>query len=211
MTGVFIVFEGGDHSGKSTQSALLAESLLAQGWDVVHTRQPGGTRTGRAIRHILLDPATGDLADRAEALLYAADKAHHLHEVVRPALRRGAIVVCDRYVDSMLAYQGAGRSLDVDEVEQVARWATSNLRADLTVVLDVDPSHAVHRIEEKDRLEGAGEDFHERVRQGFLRLAERDPQRYFVTEGMGDLGETAAIILNRVTEFLSQRADTLEP
>lgn len=209
MTGTFIVFEGGDYSGKSTQSALLAEALREAGFDVVHTRQPGGTEAGRQIRHILLDPATGDLDPRAEALLYAADKAHHLYAVVEPALARGAVVVCDRYVDSMLAYQGAGRVLDVDEVELVARWATRGLLPDLTVVLDVDPSEAVHRISEKDRLEGAGEDFHERVRQGYRVLVARDPERYFVTPGMRDKARTAGIIRDRVLRLLSDRADRM--
>lgn len=211
MTGLFVVFEGGDGSGKTTQSRLLAQWLRAEGYEVVETRQPGGTAAGRRIRELLLDPATGHLDPRAEALLYAADKAHHLDEVVWPALRRGAIVVCDRYVDSMLAYQGAGRVLELVEVEQIARWATSDLRPDLTVVLDVAPSRAVTRIVEKDRLEGAGDDFHERVRQGFLDLAARDPQRYFVTPGLVGKQDTARLIRERVAPLLSGLGVRLEP
>ncbi|WP_036922405.1 dTMP kinase [Propionicicella superfundia] len=210
MTGVFVVFEGGDHSGKSTHTALLAASVRAAGYEVVQTREPGGTAAGERIRDILLDPATGDLDARAEALLYAADKAHHLTAVVMPALARGAVVVCDRYVDSMIAYQGAGRVLDVEDVERVARWATRDVRPDLTVLLDVDPRRAVHRIADKDRLEGEGVEFHERVRQGFLALAAGDPERYLVTPGMEELDATAALVHDRVMRILSRRAATLD-
>ncbi|QGF23907.1 dTMP kinase [Raineyella fluvialis] len=178
--GLFIVFEGGDGVGKTTQGALLARHLTDLGHEVVMTREPGDTAAGAVIRRLLLDPATGDLDPRAEALLYAADKAQHLAEVVRPALARGAMVVCDRYLDSMLAYQGAGRVLDMGEVTAIAHWATAGLRADLTVLLDLDPGEAVGRIADKDRLEGAGDDFHRRVREQFLGLAEADPDRYLV-------------------------------
>lgn len=211
MTGLFIALEGGDGSGKSTQARLLVDWLRGQGHDVVETRQPGGTEVGRQIRRILLDPATGHVDARAEALLYAADKAHHVAEVVRPALQRGAVVVSDRYVDSMLAYQGAGRVLDLSEVEEIARWATADLRPDLTIVLDVSPSRAVTRIVAKDRLERAGNDFHERVRQGFLDLAARDPQRYFVTPGLQGKEQTALLIRDRVLAKLSGPGVRLGP
>ena len=139
--GVFVVFEGGDGVGKSTQVELLCTALApTRPGGRPHLRAGGHRVLGAKIRRLVLDPATGDLAPRAEALLYAADKAQHLYAVVRPALARGAVVVCDRYVDSMLAYQGAGRVLAVAEVEQVARWATEDLRPDLTVLLDVDPA-----------------------------------------------------------------------
>jgi dTMP kinase len=209
VTGAFIVLEGGDHSGKTTHSRLLAERLAADGFDVVHTRQPGGTDTGLAIRKILLDPRTGDLDARAEALLYAADKAHHVHEVIGPAMARGAVVVCDRYVDSTLAYQGAGRVLDSGDVEWIARWATRGLRPDLTVLLDVAPDAAVHRKTDKDRLEDAGIEFHLRVRQEFLTLAERDPKRYLVLGGMRDLDATAEAIHTRARAILSELGVTL--
>ncbi len=211
VTGLFIALEGGDGSGKSTQARLLVDWLRGQGHDVVETRQPGGTEVGRQIRRILLDPATGHVDARAEALLYAADKAHHVAEVVRPALQRGAVVVSDRYVDSMLAYQGAGRVLDLSEVEEIARWATADLRPDLTIVLDVSPSRAVTRIVAKDRLERAGNDFHERVRQGFLDLAARDPQRYFVTPGLQGKEQTALLIRDRVLAKLSGPGVRLGP
>src|SRR5512132_700749 len=172
--GVFIVFEGGDGVGKTTQVDLLCGWLTNAGHEVVRTFEPGDTAVGAMIRRIVLDPATGEMSPRAEALLYAADKAQHLFSVVRPALERGAVVVCDRYVDSMLAYQGAGRVLEPAEVEHIAHWATEGLRPDLTVVLDAELSLTVHAKTEKDRLESAGEVFHERTRQFFLELARRD-------------------------------------
>ena len=152
MRGKFIVFEGGDGVGKSTQAALLVAWLTGRGIPHLQTRQPGGTELGGRLRSLVLDPASGDVAPRAEALIYAADKAQHVMEVVEPALREGLVVVSDRYVDSMVAYQGAGRHLEMGEVEQLASWATSGLRPDLTILLDTHPTEAVHRILEKDRL-----------------------------------------------------------
>ncbi|MDN6798306.1 MAG: dTMP kinase, partial [Propionibacterium sp.] len=175
--GWFVVFEGGDGVGKSTQVELLADALADAGVSHLVTREPGGTPLGDNIRELLLDPASGDVAPRAEALLYAADKAQHLHEVVVPALAAGKVVVCDRYLDSMLAYQGAGRVLELREVADIADWATRGLRPDLTVLLDLDPDEAVGMKEHKDRLEQAGVEFHRRVRQGFLDLANADPER----------------------------------
>ena len=201
--GVFIVFEGGDSVGKSTQVELLCRRLAALGHEVVSTFEPGDTEAGALIRHIVLDPATGDLAPRAEALLYAADKAHHLYAVVRPALARGAVVVCDRYVDSMLAYQGAGRVLELAEVELIARWATEDLRPDLTVLLDVEPGHAVGAKADKDRLEDAGDVFHQRVREYFLGLAARDPEHYLVLDARGTREGIAAAIAARVSHLLA--------
>lgn len=204
--GLFIVFEGGDGVGKTTQQALLAEKLRAGGHEVVLTREPGDSRAGAVIRQLLLDPATGDLDPRAEALLYAADKAQHLAEVVRPALERGAMVVCDRYIDSMLAYQGAGRVLDPDEVAALAAWATRGLRPDLTVLLDLDPALAVGQMVEKDRLEGAGEDFHRRVRRGFLQLAEADPERYLVLRARDEMEANAARVFAEVSARITAGA-----
>ena len=178
--GLFVALEGGEGTGKSTQARLLAGHLERAGLDVVVTREPGGTPVGVAIRSIVLDPATGALAPRAEALLYAADRAHHVATVVRPALARGATVITDRYLDSSLAYQGAGRTLDRDEVEWVSGWATEGLIPDLTVVLDVEPEVGLRRAGRPDRLEAEPLDFHRRVRQGFLELAARAPQRYVV-------------------------------
>lgn len=207
--GLFVVFEGGDGVGKSTQSRLLADWLSAAGHEVVLTFEPGDTAAGAKMRAIVLDPATGDLAPWAEALLYAADKAHHLYAVVEPALRRGAVVISDRYVDSMLAYQGAGRVLDLEQVEQVARWATGDRRPDLTVLLDLDPAHGVAGIVEKDRLEGAGDEFHRRVRQYFLALAARDPDHYLILPARDDVAAIAAAVRSRVVSILSGRTGTV--
>ncbi len=198
MTGVFVVFEGGDGVGKSTQVQSLASFLADSGIDHVVTRQPGGTYLGAKLRTLILDHGHGDVAPRAEALMYAADKAQHLHEVVAPALERGAVVVSDRYVDSMIAYQGAGRSLASEEVALVARWATEDVRPDLTVLLDADPSEALSRISVKDRLEGAGLEFHSRARRHLLHLAEQDPDRYLVLEAGRPREELAQTISSRV-------------
>ncbi|WP_432484405.1 dTMP kinase [Kineococcus esterisolvens] len=208
-TGLFVALEGGDGTGKSTQSRLLAQWLRELGHEVVTTREPGGTATGAALREVLL-AHRGDGAElhpRAEALLFAADRAQHVAEVVRPALHRGAVVVTDRYVDSSLAYQGAGRDLPAREVEQLSAWATGDLLPDLTVVLDVDPAtaaqrrgHDPHRAGE-DRLEAESRAFHARVREQFLRLAARDPGRYLVVNAAAD----PASVHERVREALAER------
>ena len=201
--GAFIVFEGGDGVGKTTQVNLLCSSLANAGHEVVKTFEPGDTTVGAMIRQIVLDPATGDMSPRAEALLYAADKAQHVFAVVRPALQRGAVVVCDRYVDSMLAYQGAGRVLQLADLERVASWATEDLRPDLTVVLDAELSDGVHAKSTKDRLESAGDGFHERTRQFFLELARREPERYLVLNARASREEIAAQVAARVTPLLT--------
>jgi dTMP kinase len=179
--GFFVAFEGGEGAGKSTQVRLLAESLAAQGLEVVTTREPGGTPSGAAIRSLLLDPAT-HLSPRAEALLYAADRAHHVATVIRPALDRGAVVISDRYVDSSLAYQGAGRTLDRADVAYLSTWATQGLVPDFTVLLDLDPEVGLARAGDPDRLEAEPLDFHRRVRAGFLDLALAEPSRYVVVD-----------------------------
>jgi dTMP kinase len=180
VRGLFVVFEGGDSVGKSTQTALLAAALEAAAVPHLVTFEPGATWLGQHLRSLVLDPGSGAISPRAEALLYIADKAQHVHEVVGPALAEGKVVVSDRYVDSVIAYQGAGRELVGEEVERVARWATGGLRPDLTVLLDADPEVAVARIEAKDRLEGAGLELHRRARAAFLELADRDPDHYLV-------------------------------
>jgi dTMP kinase len=204
--GAFVVFEGGDGVGKTTQVDRLCTWLADEGHEVLRTFEPGDTTVGAMIRRIVLDSATGEMAPRTEALLYAADKAQHIYSVVMPALQRGAVVVCDRYVDSMLAYQGAGRVLELAEIEWIARWATEDLRPDLTVVLDAELSLTVNAKAQKDRLESAGEVFHERTRQFFLWLARRDPDHYLVLDARASRDEIAAQVAARVAQLLGSRA-----
>lgn len=199
--GVFVVLEGGDGAGKSTQQRLLADWLAESGAEVVLTREPGGTPLGEQIRALLLH---GDhVAPRAEALLFAADRAHHVETVVRPALERGAVVVQDRYLDSSVAYQGAGRDLASDDVRRLSLWATHDLRPDLTVLLDVPPQvGAERRGGVHDRLEREGADFHERVRRGFLDLAEAEAHRYLVVDASLPADEIAGIVRERVAPLV---------
>lgn len=212
-SGVFCCFEGGDGAGKSTQSLRLREALVARGFDVLLTFEPGDTAVGREIRRIVLDPATGDLDDRTEVLLYAADKAEHVETVVRPALDAGRVVITDRYVDSMLAYQGAGRGLGLAALDPIARWATADLRPHLTVVLDVPPGDGLGRLEGRDRIEGAGADFHERARTGFLDLAAADPDHYLVVDARRPVDEIAGRVLVALEPYLGQarRAASSDP
>ncbi len=202
-TGCFLAFEGGEGAGKSTQALLLGEWLTGQGYDVVQTHEPGGTEVGQKVRGIVLDPATGKISHRTEALLYAADKAEHVDAVVRPALDRGAVVITDRYVDSALAYQGAGRGLDTS-LEQVLRWATADLRPHLTVLLDVPPAQGLSRFEGRDRIEAEGVEFHQKVREMFLSLAQAE--HYLLVDGRAPIEEIAESIQDAVTPYLSQAA-----
>jgi dTMP kinase len=202
--GVFVCFEGGEGAGKSTQTRELEAWLRTEGYRVRLTFEPGDTVVGRRVREIVLDPATGDLADRTETLLYAADKAEHVDSVVLPALERGEVVITDRYVDSSLAYQGAGRALDVAEVERVQRWATRDLRPHLTVVLDLAPEHGLGRFAERDRIEGESVEFHERVRKAFLQMAAADPDHYLVVDAHRPVDDIAAEVRARVEPLLAQ-------
>jgi dTMP kinase len=203
-TGVFVCFEGGEGAGKSTQSRALATSLEERGFHTLLTFEPGDTPVGKEVRRIVLDPATGELSDRTEVLLYAADKAEHVDTVVLPALTRGEVVITDRYVDSTLAYQGAGRTLAAAEVEQVARWATHDLRPHLTVVLDVDPEHGFGRFAERDRIEGESPEFHQRVRAAFVEMAAADPDHYLVVDAGRSAADIADEVLARVEPLLGQ-------
>lgn len=203
-TGCFVALEGGEGAGKSTQARLLRDHLLTDGYDVLLTFEPGDTAVGQQLRRIVLDPATGDISHRTEALLYAADKAEHVDRVIAPALSRGAVVVTDRYVDSTLAYQGAGRDLVGREVERVARWATGDLRPHLTVLLDLPPQQGLTRFEERDRIEGESLEFHERVREMFLQLAGESPEHYLVLDGRRPVTEVTGEILTRLRPLLGQ-------
>jgi dTMP kinase len=203
--GLFIALEGGEGAGKSTQAALLVEWLKEQGQQVLLTREPGATDLGKTLRQIVLDPATGEISHRAEALLYAADKADHVDSVIKPALQAGAVVITDRYVDSALAYQGSGRDLDSSDVERVNRWATDDLRPNLTILLDLPPKSGLSRFEERDRIEAQSADFHQRVRTAFLELAAAEPQHYLVVDATGDRQQIAVQIQSRLAPLLPGR------
>ncbi|WP_326792500.1 dTMP kinase [Streptomyces sp. NBC_00841] len=202
-TGFFLALEGGDGAGKSTQVEALAEWIRAKGHEVVVTREPGATPVGKRLRSILLDVSSAGLSNRAEALLYAADRAEHIDSVVRPALERGAIVISDRYIDSSVAYQGAGRDLSPTEIARISRWATSGLVPHLTVLLDVDPETARERFTEApDRLESEPPEFHARVRSGFLTLAAADPTRYLVVDAGQEPESITTVVRHRLDQLL---------
>lgn len=201
MIGLFIAFEGGDGAGKSTQVELLADRLGQLGYVPILTRQPGGTALGQALRQLVLhgDP----MSPRAEALLFAADKAQHVDELIRPALLAGEIVITDRYTDSSVAYQGAGRDLGAEEVHRVQMWAVHDLVPDLTIIVDITAEEgrrrrgAVH-----DRMESEHDEFHEAVRGHFHALAAADPTRYLIVDGVAEPAEIAAEIWQRVEPML---------
>ncbi|SED25991.1 dTMP kinase [Streptomyces sp. 2131.1] len=201
--GFFIALEGGDGAGKSTQVDALAEWIRAKGHEVVVTREPGATPIGKRLRSILLDVSSAGLSNRAEALLYAADRAEHVDSVVRPALERGAVVISDRYIDSSVAYQGAGRDLAPTEIARISRWATSGLVPHLTVLLDVPPETARERFTEApDRLESEPPEFHARVRSGFLTLAAADPTRYLVVDAGQEPEAVTTVVRHRLDQVL---------
>ncbi len=210
-TGAFVALEGGEGAGKSTQARRLADWLRADGYDVLLTHEPGDTEVGKKLRGIVLDPATGRISHRTEALLYAADKAEHVESVVEPALTRGGVVVTDRYVDSTLAYQGAGRALSARELERVARWATGDLRPHLTVLLDLPPQTGLTRFHERDRIEAESLEFHERVRRAFLQLASAEPEHYLVVDARRPPDEIEAAVRERVVPLLGQATRTPAP
>jgi dTMP kinase len=197
--GIWITLEGGDGSGKTTQSNLLAQWMTDEGRTVVRTREPGGSEVGQLIRDIVLHHR-GDIAPRAEALLYAADRAHHVATVVRPALARGEVVLQDRYLDSSVAYQGAGRVLDGDEIRDLSLWAAEGALPDLTVLLDLDPESARVRLDSADkpfdRLEAEKNEFHARVRDAYLALAQAEPDRFLVL----DAAATPEVIAEQIRE-----------
>jgi dTMP kinase len=203
--GVFIAFEGGEGAGKSTQVRRLQEWLTEEGLVARATFEPGATPTGGRIRGIVLDHSSAGLSPRSEALLYAADRAQHVHDVLRPALDAGEVVITDRFVDSSLAYQGAGRAIPMDDVRSISRWATQGLQPDLTVLLDLPPEVGLARARGRaaaDRLESESLDFHQRVRRTFTGLAEAQPDRYLVLDARRSPDELAAAIRTRISELL---------
>lgn len=197
-TARFIAFEGGEASGKSTQAARLAERLGA-----LLTREPGGTPIGEQIRAILLDRATSDLDDRAEALLMAAARAQHVASVIRPALDEGRSVVTDRFTGSSLAYQGFGRGLDLDTLRRISWWAARGLEPDVTVLLEVDRVVASARLGVLDRFEAAGVEFHQQVVDGYRQLARADPDHWVVVDGRGTIDDVSEAVWKLVSERLS--------
>jgi dTMP kinase len=204
---VLIAFEGGEGSGKSTQIDALANVLRAGGQRVLVSREPGATEVGRRIRELVLHTDTA-IAPRAEALLFAADRAHHVHTVLEPALAAGEVVLLDRYIDSSIAYQGAGRDLAEADIRRLSEWASDGLWPDLTVLLDVPAQLGLDRAGNRssaDRLERESLQFHERVRQGYLRLAAAEPQRYLVLDATRQPADLSATIATAVQGRLAAR------
>jgi dTMP kinase len=201
--GLFLAFEGGEGSGKTTQARLIAIWLREQGYDVVSTHEPGATKIGMRLRALLLDTAHAGMSPHCEALLYAADRAEHVAKVIDPALARGAIVITDRYTDSSLAYQGAGRGLLTGDVAWLNSWATDGREPDLTILLDMDPLEGLsRRARSADRLEAEPLDFHRRVRAGFLLLAKAKPEHYLIVDATAPVGELTGQIKDRIRELL---------
>src|SRR5574341_16394 len=210
MAGLFITFEGGEGSGKTTQLKALLAHLRAEGRDAVETRDPGGTPIGKQIRSLLLNPANGGMEAVAELLLYEASRAQLVREVIRPALAAGRIVLCDRFADSTVAYQGLGRGLDLGLIQALNAMATDGLRPDLTLLLDLDPEAGLARVGQRvnppadrhDRIEGEVLGFHQRVRAGYLAIAAAEPDRVVLLDASHGMAETEELIRHRVEELL---------
>lgn len=210
VRGVFITFEGGDGSGKSTQIQSVREWFESRGREVIVTREPGGTELGTEIRR-LVQNGPEDVDARTEALLYAADRAYHVATVIGPALERGAVVLGDRYIDSSLAYQGAARSLGVDEIASLSAWATQGLYPSLTFLLDLPPEvGARRRTDAPDRMERESMDFHERVRHQYLRLADAEPERIVVIDAVGTVDEVFSEIRGVLVERFEGGVATID-
>ena len=208
--GMFITFEGGDGSGKSTQIQSVRDWFESHGREVIVTREPGGTELGTEIRR-LVQNGPEDVDARTEALLYAADRAYHVATVIAPALERGAVVLGDRYIDSSLAYQGAARSLGVDEIASLSAWATRGLYPSLTFLLDLPPEvGARRRTDAPDRMERESMDFHERVRHEYLRLADAEPDRIVVIDAVGTVDEVFSEIRGVLVERFEGGSVTID-
>lgn len=212
IRGTFVAFEGGEGAGKTTQIAALESALLADGRSVVRTREPGGTALGEALRTLLLDPSVGEVSPRAEALLFAAARAQHVEEVIAPALARGDVVLCDRFLDSSLAYQGIARGLGVADVLALNDFGIGGLRPDLTVLLDLDVDGARTRIDDRsgrgdgsgrDRIESLADSFHSDVRNAFLALAGAEPGRYLVLDARRSPDDVGQSVLAAVRAILN--------
>ena len=204
--GMFITFEGGDGVGKTTQSAALQQHLIGLGHQVLLTREPGGTDVGKQIRKILLH-SKAHIDPKAEALLFAADRAHHINTLVIPALERGVLVVQDRYIDSTIAYQGAGRTLDTNELLGISLWAANGLLPNLTILLDLDPHAAAARVasegKEFDRLEAEADEFRIRLRDGYLDCARKEPGRFLIVDASLPVDTITRVVIGAVDERLA--------
>ena len=200
MQGLFITFEGPDGCGKTTQMKLLAEYFKKKGKEVVLTREPGGKGLGEKIREILLN-YDGEVSDRCESFLFLADRAQNIDIIVNPAVKEGKIVLCDRHIDSTVAYQGYGRGLNIDRINMLNNLATNGKKPDLTLVFDVDVETSMKRVgKEKDRMESAGIDFHNRVRKGYLELAKQEPKRIKVLDATKSIEEIHKDVINILAE-----------
>ena len=197
---MFITFEGIEGCGKSTQAKLLCESLIDRGFSVVFTREPGGTPAAEELRSFLLKPRNERFPPFAELSIYEAARAFHVENLIKPSLSEGAVVICDRFTDSTLAYQGYGRGIDLSLVERLNREATGGLKPDLTVLIDLPVEEAFKRISDrgKDRMEQEDLEFHERVRQGFLKIAEKEPERFLIVDGRKTVEEIHEEVLKEV-------------
>lgn len=207
--GLFIVFEGGDGAGKSTQVAMAQEWLESRGSQVVTTREPGGTQISEALRSLVLEHGHGEIDSRTEALIYSAARAAHVQQLITPALNAGSHVICDRFVDSSLAYQGMGRDLGFDAVAEINDFATNGLKPDVTIILDISAADGRARrvaagggVEAADRLEAEPDDFHERIRHAFLDLASREPDRYLVLDATKSVQELHGAITAHLAGLL---------
>ena len=203
--GFFITFEGGDGSGKSTQISILKESLIKKGYDVILTREPGGTDISEKIRELILDPENGEMEDITEAYLYAVARAQLVRQLIKPALEEGKVVICDRFVDSSIAYQGFGRGLG-DAVGVINTYAVDDCMPDLTILLKLDPERGSSRIagREHDRIEQASDEFHRKVYEGYLKLEEIYPERILGVDASGTIQEIAEEISHRLDEIMER-------
>ncbi|WP_214763092.1 dTMP kinase [Exiguobacterium sp. s146] len=211
MKGMFITVEGPDGSGKTTQLQLLVRSLTEKGYEVVVTREPGGTKVGNSIREVLLSPEHDEMTPRVEMMLYAASRAQNVDQVIRPALNRGAIVVCDRFVDASIAYQGYGLQYDLTQILSLNEWATAGITPDLTFLFDLTPDQASRRMKDRgqlDRIESRDEAFHQRVYDGFQKLLEQHPKRMVRIDANATIEMIQDEVLDITLERLNDRGVT---
>lgn len=211
MKGMFITVEGPDGSGKTTQLQLLVRSLTEKGYEVVVTREPGGTKVGNSIREVLLSPEHDEMTPRVEMMLYAASRAQNIDQVIRPALKRGAIVVCDRFVDASIAYQGYGLQYDLNQILSLNEWATAGIKPDLTFLFDLTPDQASRRMKDRgqlDRIESRDESFHQRVYDGFKKILEQHPERMVRIDANATIEMIQDEVLDITLERLNERGVT---